>query len=238
MSSFRSILACGLLAGAQLVAGHGAIIMATGDAGGTGMGLGVDTSTPRDGTRRNPFQQDATRFKDDVGPMGETLGQGENDVEVGTKAIMAETGEQLPQVSAGGEIQMMLHQVNGDGGGPYTCEISPDETGASWSDIEVTTTPPGENSRNRDGAETDFPMVASIPADQACTGTAAGQENVCLVRCMNAARAGPFGGVVPVQMAGAADAATAKRNFVNSIKRSEQLLSKMMKRAATFEEEY
>jgi hypothetical protein len=29
----------------------------------------------------------------------------------------------------------------------------------------------------------------------------AGQENVCLVRCQNGARAGPFGGVVPVQMA-------------------------------------
>jgi hypothetical protein len=28
----------------------------------------------------------------------------------------------------------------------------------------------------------------------------AGQQDVCLVRCQNEARAGPFGGVVPVQM--------------------------------------
>ena len=56
---------------------------------------------------------------------------------------------------------------------------------------------------NQQGAATDFPLTASIPASQTCTGTVAGQDNVCLVRCQNAARAGPFGGVVPVQMVGA-----------------------------------
>ena len=118
MSSFKSILAFGLLATAELVAGHGAIIAATGDAGGKGMALGVDTATPRDGTRRNPFQQDSTRFKGDAADtVGETVGGGTNNLETGTKAIMAETGDQLPQVSQGGEVSMTLHQVNADGGG-------------------------------------------------------------------------------------------------------------------------
>lgn len=36
MSSFKSVLALGLLATAQLVAGHGAIIKAVGNAGGEG----------------------------------------------------------------------------------------------------------------------------------------------------------------------------------------------------------
>lgn len=81
--------------------------------------------------------------------FGETVGAGDNELEAGTKAIMAETGEQLPQVSQGGEVQMTLHQVNADGGGPYTCMINADGTGADWQDIDVTTTPPGENSRNR-----------------------------------------------------------------------------------------
>lgn len=162
--------------------------------------LGVDTSTPRDGTRRRPFQQDSTRFRgDQADTFGETIGAGNNDLEAGTKAIMAETGEQLPQVTPGGEVNMTLHQVNGDGAGPYTCSMSADASGSEWTDITVTQSPPGKNSRNRDGAETDFPLTAALPEDASCTGTVAGQDNVCLIRCENGARAGPFGGVVPVQ---------------------------------------
>jgi hypothetical protein len=43
-----------------------------------------------------------------------------------------------------------------------------------------------------------------MPAAMACSGTIAGQAGVCMVRCMNPANAGPFGGCVPVQMASAA----------------------------------
>jgi len=150
MSSFQTLFTLTLLATARLAAGHAAIIAATGDAGGNGMALGIDTSTPRDGTRRNPFQQDATRFRGDAAEtFGETLGGGDNALEAGTTAIMAETGDQLPQVTPGGEVQMTLHQVNGDGGGPYTCRINADGTGQQWTPITVTTTPPGRNSRNR-----------------------------------------------------------------------------------------
>jgi len=214
-----------VLFAADLVYGHGAIIAATGDAGGTGMALGIDTSTPRDGTRRNPFQQDSTRFRGDAADtFGETLGGGDNQLEAGTQAIMAETGDQLPQVTQGGEVQMTLHQVNSDGAGPYTCMINADGTGASWEDITVTQNLEGnERGRNRDGEETDFPLTAAIPADQECTGEVAGQENVCLVRCQNPARAGPFGGVVPVQMASAnATAAEARRRLARAVKRSVQ----------------
>lgn len=99
---------------------------------------------------------------------------------------------------------MTVHQVNSDGAGPYTCMINADGTGTSWENIQVTTNVEGnERGRNRDGEMGDFPLVASIPAGQNCTGTVAGEDNVCLVRCQNPARAGPFGGVVPVQMAGA-----------------------------------
>ena len=148
MSLKSLLLAC--LPLLPMVASHGAIIAATGDAGGTGMAIGVDTSTPRDGTRRNPFQQDSTRFRGDAADtVGETLGGGTNDVEAGTKAIMAETGTELPQVSQGGEVQMTLHQVNADGGGPYNCMINADGTAATWEAITVTTQAPGKNSRNR-----------------------------------------------------------------------------------------
>ncbi|EXF76033.1 hypothetical protein CFIO01_00518 [Colletotrichum fioriniae PJ7] len=234
MSSIKNIFAIGLLATADIVAGHAAIIGATGDAGGQGMALGIDSSTPRDGTRRDPFQADSTRFKGEAADtFGETVGAGTNNLETGTKAMMAETGTMLPQISAGGSVDMTLHQVNGDGGGPYDCMINADATGASWTNINVVTTPPGQNSRNRDGAMTDFPLKAAIPADQTCTGTVAGQSNVCLVRCQNAARAGPFGGIVPVQMAGTTTPAAARRNLMLAVKRSDELLNKMIKRAQT-----
>ncbi|KAL2127681.1 hypothetical protein VTI74DRAFT_10319 [Chaetomium olivicolor] len=201
-SSTKTLLTLTLLAAARLAAGHGAIVSAVGNAGGKGSALGIDSSTPRDGTRRNPFQQDSTRFRGAAAnTVGETLAGGANKLEAGTKAIMAESGDSLPQVTAGGELQMTLHQVNADGGGPYTCMINADGTAQTWNKIQVTQNVPGRNSRNPGGAATDFPLTAAIPADQTCTGTVAGQNNVCLVRCQNAARAGPFGGVVPVQLA-------------------------------------
>ncbi|KAF4930717.1 hypothetical protein CGCVW01_v000813 [Colletotrichum viniferum] len=235
--SLRAAVAASVLAAAQLVAGHGAIIGATGELGGSGMALGIDPSTPRDGTRRDPFQADSTRFKGaGADTFGETVGAGQNDLETGTRAIMAMTGDQLPQVRAGGTIDMTLHQVNGDGGGPYDCMINGDATGATWTNINVITTPPGQNSRNRNGAMTDFPMRAQIPADQACTGTVAGQNNVCLVRCQNAARAGPFGGVVPVQMNQPGNTpAAARRNLARAVQETEQAFKRMMKRAAEAE---
>ncbi|KAF4496677.1 gEgh 16 [Fusarium agapanthi] len=185
------------------VSAHSVITNAVGDAGGSGMALGVDTSTPRDGTRRRPFQQDATRFRgNSADTVGETLSAGDNDIEQGTLDIMEETGSELPQVNPGGSLEMTVHQVNSDGAGPYTCMINADGTGTSWENIQVTTNVEGnDRGRNRDGEMGDFPLVASIPAGQNCTGTVAGEDNVCLVRCQNPARAGPFGGVIPVQMA-------------------------------------
>jgi hypothetical protein len=123
MYTQTSTLLLAILAASRTVYGHGAIIQATGDQGGSGMGLGVDPSTPRDGTGRRPFQQDSTRFRGDAAEtFGETLGQGDNEPEAGTQTIMDITGDELPQVSQGGQLSMTVHQVNADGAGPYTCE--------------------------------------------------------------------------------------------------------------------
>jgi hypothetical protein len=125
MVAYSSFVAFGLLAVAELVAGHGAITSATGDAGGQGSALGIDPSTPRDGTTRRPFEQDTTRFQGDAADtFGETLEGGDNDPEAGTAAILQQNGGTLPQITPGGEVQMTLHQVNADGAGPYTCMVS------------------------------------------------------------------------------------------------------------------
>ncbi|KAF2867588.1 hypothetical protein BDV95DRAFT_169951 [Massariosphaeria phaeospora] len=209
--SKSTVVSLSLLAASQLVAGHSAIVAATGDQGGQGSAIGVDPATPRDGTRRQPFQQDATRFKNEAADQcGETLGGGTNDVEAGTQGVMAQNGGTLPQVSQGGTLSMTVHQVNGDGAGPYTCMIDATGTGTQWTPMQVTTNIEGsERGRNRDTEMQDLPLDVAIPADQQCTGTNAGQTNVCMVRCENPARAGPFGGCVPIQMANATAAAPA-----------------------------
>jgi hypothetical protein len=48
-----------------------------------------------------------------------------------------------------------------------------------------------------------FPFAATIPAGTTCSGTVAGQSNVCLVKIVNPSGAGPFGGVIAIQMTGA-----------------------------------
>jgi hypothetical protein len=48
-----------------------------------------------------------------------------------------------------------------------------------------------------------FDFKFSVPAGTTCSGTVASMTGVCLVKIANSNKAGPFGGVVPVQMAGA-----------------------------------
>jgi len=204
---FKSLLAS--FAAAQLVAGHGAIVKAVGDMGGSGTAIGIDASTPRDGAKRDPFQGDSTRFKNNnVDACGETVGGGPNDPAAGVAKVVKEAGG-MPMISAGGMVMMTLHQVNGDGAGPYDCMIDSTGTGTGgWTKMEVATNVPGKNSRSKAKAE-DFPLTAKVAADQTCTGSMGGMDNVCMVRCNNKANAGPFGGCVPVQMASAAPAADA-----------------------------
>jgi hypothetical protein len=81
--------------------------------------------------------------------------------------------------------------------------------------MAVVTNVPGINSNSKAKA-TGFPLTAKVAATQTCTGTMAGMEGVCMVRCDNAARAGPFGGCVPVQMASEAGNASAAARMARS----------------------
>lgn len=124
------------------------------------MTLVVET-TPRDGSRRNPFQQDSTRFKNEAADeCGETLGGGTNDPATQVPALIEASGS-VPMISAGGSLDMTLHQVNGDGAGPYECMIDSTGMGTQWVPMTVTQNVPGENSRSRARAE-DF-VCALVP---------------------------------------------------------------------------
>ncbi|KAN0090363.1 hypothetical protein V8E51_018942 [Hyaloscypha variabilis] len=90
----KSVLIC--LTATQLAAGHGAIVKAIGDQGGTGKALGIDDTSPRDGTTRNPFQQDSARFKNAADACCETLGGGMNDPATQIPQMLAANGGQMP----------------------------------------------------------------------------------------------------------------------------------------------
>jgi len=185
------------------ISAHGLILAATGDLGGQGQGLAVDTNIPRTGKTRNPFQLDTTIFKNQKNVQnaqgcGQTLLSGQVDIASGVQAAVTSG---LPQVSAGGQLTMTLHQINADGAGPYTCMIDMTGTGQSFQQLVVTSNVPGNRGNRIAGSLTDFSLVAAMPANMQCVGASGTATGICMVRCQNPAAAGPFGGCVPVQQA-------------------------------------
>jgi hypothetical protein len=104
----------------------------------------------------------------------------------------------LPTTSSTGEITMTFHQVNQDGAGPLTASIDPSSGGtdpAAFVSAPVTQDVPGIGIGGLSGASTmDFQVKVQMPAGMTCSGSVGGASNVCVVRMMNSALAGPFGG--------------------------------------------
>lgn len=230
------------LAASPLVAAHGKIAVATGDAGGNSTALGIQGAVIPGAGKNKVTEPDTTVFKGDAADAcGRTNGQGDNDIESGTQAAMALSGNTLAQVTPGGSVSGTLHIVTSDGAGPYKAMLNADGTGQSWVAMDVETQVPGtkgkiQKSEKRAWARAlqavgimkratnineDYPFKVNMPADATCTGNIAGQANTCLVKLVNPSNAGPFGGCIPVQMvqpgaaaaapAPAAGAATARR---------------------------
>lgn len=218
------------LAASPLVAAHGKIAVATGDAGGNGTALGIQGAVIPGPGKNKVTEPDTTVFKGDAADAcGRTNGQGDNDIEAGTKQAMVQSGSTLPQITPGGSVSGTLHIVTSDGAGPYKAMINADGTGQTWTQAEVVTQVPGTKGnikktekrfwaralqavgimKRATNINEDYPFKVAIPAGQTCTGTIAGQANTCIVKLVNPSNAGPFGGCIPVQMAGAAPAAGA-----------------------------
>jgi len=66
---------------------------------------------------------------------------------------MLAAGMTMPQITAGGALMMTLHQVNGDGAGPYTCMIDSTGAGTQFTPMTVATNVPGRKSRSDAKAE-------------------------------------------------------------------------------------
>ncbi|KAF3760909.1 hypothetical protein M406DRAFT_233452, partial [Cryphonectria parasitica EP155] len=211
------------LAASPLVAAHGKIAVATGDAGGNGTALGIQGGVIPGAGKNKVTEPDTTVFKGDAADAcGKTEGQGTNDIEAGTQSAMALSGSTLPQVSPGGSVSGTLHIVTSDGAGPYKAMVNADGTGTTWTEMEVETQVPGTNGnikktekrfwaralqavgimKRATNINEDYPFKVNMPAGTSCTGTIAGQANTCIVKLVNPSNAGPFGGCVPVQMTG------------------------------------
>lgn len=221
------------LAASPLVAAHGKVAVMTGDAGGNTTGLGIQGGViPGAGTNKQT-EVDTTVFsKKEAATDG--LGKTSNgpNTLAGMSAVVAQSGSTLPQVSSGGSISGTVHIVTTDGAGPYSVIVDPTGTGAfsQGTQAEVTTQVPGKNGnisapkqrrfiprtlvkmglmKRAANVNEDYPFAATIPAGTTCTGTVGGQSNVCLVKIVNPSAAGPFGGVIAIQMAGAGGSAAA-----------------------------
>lgn len=165
--------------------------------------------------------------------MGTTTGTGKVKAAQISQA-MALSGDTLPQVSAGGSITGTFHVVTSDGCGSVKAVIDPTATGKFSQGTLLTTTQdvPGNNGncprsitkksfvrdvlersgmiqRRATNVNKDFPVAFTVPAGTTCSGTVGNVQNVCFVKMANTNAAGPFGGVVPIQITGNTTAAAA-----------------------------
>lgn len=185
----------------QAVRSHAVILAVAGDNGVTGAGFGMVSSVPRDGTDEQPFQIDTSVFKNLISdPCGSTLAGGSVNIANSLAAAEKAGNGQLPALTDDLVVSMTLHQVNGDGGGPFTAMFNTDGTGRKWQNATVVTQAPGENGLLVGGPFNSL-FEAQLPTGTKCTGGTNG--NACLVRVSNggaAVGAGPFGGCLAVQM--------------------------------------
>lgn len=217
------------LAASPLVAAHGKVAVVTGDAGGNGTALAIMGGVVPGPGPNSKTEVDTTVFgKTNIQTdgLGKTTGQGKVNTAM-ISGVMAQSGSTLPQVN--NEVSGVFHVVTSDGCGPVQAVLDPTGTGAFASGTMLSTTAdvPGNNgqcpksitkksfvrsvlesagviAKRATNVNKDFPVAFAVPAGTTCTGTVGGQSNVCLVKIANNNKAGPFGGVVPVQMAGGA----------------------------------
>lgn len=214
-----------------LIAAHGKIAAVQGDAGGNGTAIGIQGGVIPGAGKNKVTEPDTTVFgstKIATDGLGKTKGQGKNTVAM-VADTMAQSGSTLPQVTDGGMITGTFHIVTTDGAGPVSAMIDTTGTGAFSSGVKaaVMQDVPGNKGnikangqvprsleywglrarglvKRASNVNQDFPVAVQVPAGTTCSGTAAGQQNVCFMKIANSNKAGPFGGVIAFQMIGGA----------------------------------
>jgi hypothetical protein len=202
-----------------LIAAHGKIAVVQGDAGGNGTAIGIQGGIIPGAGKNRVTEPDTTVFggKTNIATdgLGKTKGQGKNTVAM-VADTMALSGSTLPQVTDGGMITgtgafstgvkaTVMKDVPGNRGNIRPNGQVPRSLGY-WA-LQARSIVKRAANVNQD-----FPIAVQVPAGTTCSGTAAGQKNVCFMKIANSNRAGPFGGVIAFQMAGTAGAGKAGSN--------------------------
>ncbi|APA11522.1 hypothetical protein SS1G_04934 [Sclerotinia sclerotiorum 1980 UF-70] len=231
----------GLLALSPLVVAHGKIAVLTGDLGGNGTALGIKGAVVPGAGPNSKTEIDTTVFNIGNNNCGRTEAGGRNQAETGVTKAMALSGSTLPQISTDNpSISGTFHIVTSDGAGPLTAMVDPTGKGDFSQAVkaEITTQIPGVNGNIRKSKQTrwnrvlrslglskratnineNFPFSVAIPAGTTCTGTIAGQSNVCMVKIVNPSNAGPFGGCVAVQQSTGTNSTAASGKKVKPVK--------------------
>ncbi|KAK6541050.1 hypothetical protein TWF694_008428 [Orbilia ellipsospora] len=200
-------------------AGHSCIIDSVGTAGTRrGYGLGVNLKASRTGTT-TPFQKDTTAFAEvdltQAKGCGKTHMQADRYIkgapgydpnsadlvnDVATQVTRMAAEYKIAQVYAGSELRLTLHQVNGDGAGPFRCILDQSGTGNNFEKnlLPVTKQVAGLGGISAALIQNNL-LILKLPSNMQCGGTYGAWPNICIVRCQNAASNGPFGGCVPIQ---------------------------------------
>ena len=103
----------------------------------------------------------------------------------GTFTILAAVAIGLPHASNTGVVFMRVTVSEADGCGAYSCFVSPDATGTSWTSMPILTdVPTVQAGCGLEAEPSDYSLVAQIPRDTICTG----EGSACLVMCKNEVR--------------------------------------------------
>jgi len=217
---FKASLLSALLV-ASAVSAHGTITAVKGANGVTGVGFGVTDVT---GKKLRLFNQASRYIKGDTSACGSQKLDGKKQTPINQAAEFSKAiAKGVPTVAADGSISMTLFQVNGDGAGPYVCEVSADASGKKFVTMQVTKDVPGTKGKSN-AKNTAFPLNVKLPKGTKCTG----EKNTCLIRCKNG-NSQPFGGCAVVaqgaakrELNGRYNAALQRRRFADLLAAREE----------------
>lgn len=136
----------------------------------------------------SPIMRDAEVASNNFGTCGRTQAGG--NIDTSTAIEQHIEAQMVAEITKGSVLILQMHQVNGDGAGPYKCEIDPTATGNAFVEMKVLKDVPGSVGLSST-RQTSFDMELQIPETLDCVGGSTGQ--VCVVRCRNAAFAGRKG---------------------------------------------
>ncbi|ORY84780.1 hypothetical protein BCR37DRAFT_377539 [Protomyces lactucae-debilis] len=141
----------------------------------------------------SPIMRDAELAANNFGSCGRTQAGG--NIDTSTAIEQHIDAKMVPEVTKGSTVTLQMHQVNGDGAGPYQCEIDETGTGSTFVKVKVLKDVPGAAGLSAT-RQTSYDMKIQLPSVLACQGGSTGR--VCVMRCRNSAFAGPFGGCFAV----------------------------------------